>query len=98
VARCGCETPVAPAPLGRFHHGARPCRYGNERPMPPSTAQARLSQTAAGAREPSRDHADLTDFVDLARRLSIPADDAIRQFIDRLIRGTADQARAPITT
>jgi hypothetical protein len=30
--------------------------------------------------------------------MSIPADDAIQQFIDRLIRGTVDQPCAPITT
>jgi hypothetical protein len=41
----------------------------------------------------TRDHTDLTDFVHLAGRLSVPADDAIRQFIDR-IQGVQRALRA----
>ena len=32
------------------------------------------------------DYTDVTDLVRLARRLSVPADDAIRQFIDRVVQ------------
>jgi hypothetical protein len=30
----------------------------------------------------ARRHSECTNYVDLARRMSIPADDAIRQFIE----------------
>src|SRR5690349_22571061 len=42
------------------------------------------------------DRTDVADFVLLARRLSVPTDDAIRQFIDRVV--VENTLSAPITS
>jgi hypothetical protein len=46
------------------------------------------------AAEPRRRRGECADYIVLARRMSIPADDAIRQFVDASIGLTAGD-RAP---
>ncbi|MGO9875524.1 MAG: hypothetical protein ACLPVY_17180 [Acidimicrobiia bacterium] len=71
----------APAPLSRRSVDDR--RFGEEsdRPLARSLGETLTQPVSVEATSARRGPVDLTNFMVLARRMSIPTDEAIRQFV-----------------
>jgi hypothetical protein len=61
----------------------RPARNG------PKRVDAAPATTAVAPRRASADYTEYSDLVELARRMSIPDDDAIRGILERAMRPPA---------
>lgn len=71
----------APAPLSRPCVGARRVAEGSDGPVAHALDEPLTRPVSVEPTSERRGPVDLTNFIVLARRMSIPTDEAIRQFV-----------------